>query len=260
MAKEMVIKNVFDAGAPVRDKYHLKYLQNLYADNMTTDSMVEALRSKDREAIEGVVRTSASRIKSSILLLGVACVVIDREALYVGTGHKSYLSYAMELADLAGMPPQTISDAKIIGEVFTDHFNELKKAGFNPEGNAHKLRYIATALENHPGEETEVYKRAANDTIRVFQAWANTPPDVEPPAPVPSVSVKLEGQSIYVDGRPILNFPDDLSQDERRNLTKYLGALYRIRAVGNEPFVVSTYDEGEQRAIMNFLKKYRTKK
>lgn len=259
MKKEMVIKNVFDSSLPARDKYHLKYLQNLYTDNMATDAMVEALRSKDREAIEGVVKTSANRMKSSILLLGVACVVIDRENLYAGTGHGSYLAYAMDLADLAGVPPQTISDAKIIGEVFIDHFNELKKVGFNPEGNAHKLRYIATALENHPGEESEVYKRATSDTLRVFQAWANTPPDVEPTAPVPSVAVKVEGQTIYVDGRPILNFPDDLPQDERRNLTKYLGALYRIRAVGNEPFVVSTYDAGEQRAIQNFLKKYRTK-
>jgi hypothetical protein len=35
---------------------------------------------------------------------------------------------------------------------------------------------------------------------------------------------------------------------------------YRIKAGGNVPYIVETYDEGEQRAIDNFLKKYRSKK
>jgi hypothetical protein len=263
MPKETpVIQNVYDTSYPVRDKYHLKYLQNLYGENITTSEMIDALRSKNREAIESVVKTSSNRMKSSILLIGVACVIIDRENLYSEAGHKSYLTYALSLADLAGMPPQTISDAKIIGEVFVDYFNELQKVNFNPEGNAHKLRYIRAALENHPGQEAEVFKRAASDPIRKFKEWAyeEAPKQLPAPEPEPKISIRVSGQSIYVDDKPILNFPDDLPQEEKKNLTKYLGALYRIRAVGNEPFIVSTYDEREQRAIMNFLKKYRLKK
>lgn len=260
MPKEVVIQNVFDSTFPVKDKYHLKYLQNLYSNDMTNDAMIEALQTKDRSAIENVIKASANRIKSSILLIGVGCVIIDREALYAGTGHGSYLAYAMNLADLIGVPPQTISDAKIIGEIFVDYFDKLKKVGFNPEGNAHKLRFVRLALENHPEQEDEVFKRVASDSFRNFKEWAITPENEELPEPVPRVQIRISKDSIFVDGRAILNFPEGLPEEEKKNLTNYLGALYRIRSVGNEPFIVSTYGEGEQRAIQNFLKKYRQKR
>jgi len=119
---------------------------------------------------------------------------------------------------------------------------------------------VRLALENHPEQEDEVFKRVASDSFRNFKEWAITPENEELPEPVPRVQIRISKNSIFVDGRAILNFPEGLPEEEKKNLTNYLGALYRIRSVGNEPFIVSTYGEGEQRAIQNFLKKYRQKR
>lgn len=258
--KQVPIPNVFDAGYPQLDKYHLQYLKGLYDDSTTTDTIIEAMRSKNRQAIESVIKDAADRMKSSILVIGIACVIIDREALYAGTGYSSYLSYALSLSDLAGIPPQTLSDAKIIGEVFIDYFDRLKKVGFVPQGNAHKLRFLPRALENHPDAQDEVFKRVAKDSLMKFKEWAIAPENEEKPPKEPSVKVEVTDSKIMVDGKTVLNFPKGLPAKEKNMLASYLTTLYQIRAVGNEPFVVSTYDHGEQRAIMNFLKKYREKR
>jgi hypothetical protein len=39
-----------------------------------------------------------------------------------------------------------------------------------------------------------------------------------------------------------------------------LEKTFSIREGGNEPYIVGTYDRGEQIAIDNFLKQYRAKK
>jgi hypothetical protein len=46
----------------------------------------------------------------------------------------------------------------------------------------------------------------------------------------------------------------------RESVARDLAETFRIRASGNEPFIVETYDRGEQRAIDIFLKKYRAGK
>ena len=261
MAKQEVIRNVFDASYPQIDKYHLNYLKDIFSnDNNTTDTIIEAMQSKNREAIESVIREAGNRMKSSILVIGIACVIIDREALYAGTGYSSYLSYALSLSDLAGIPPQTLSDAKIIGEAFIDYFDRLKKVGFVPQGNAHKLRFLPRALENHPHNQDEVFRRVAKDSLAQFKEWAAAPETKEPATKEPSVKIEVTDSKIAVDGRTVLNFPKGLPAKEKNMLASYLTSIYKIRAVGNEPFVVSTYDHGEQRAIMNFLKQYRQKR
>lgn len=254
MAKPQVIKNEFEPGR-VPDKYHTQYLQNLHYGDIG-DSAVEAFRSMDITSIDEAIKQLAEHARNSILLIGVGLVVVDHEGIYEAAGYHSYLEYAAHLYEEAGLAPQTLSDAKIIAEVFLDHFSELKKAGFKIENNAHKLRYLETALANHPKSEEEVYKRAASETFVGFRDWALTTKK----KPHYTPAVKVTSTRIMVDGKNILNIDDELPKEERSNLAGYLKALYGIRATGNEPFILDTYDEGEQRAILNFQKKYRAQK
>jgi len=254
MDKTQVIKNVFEPGR-VSDKYHTQFLQNLHYGDIG-DSALEAFRSLDITSIDEVIKRLAENARSSILLIGVGLVVVDREGIYKAAGYHSYLEYAAHLYEEVGLAPQTLSDAKIIAEVFLDHFSELKKAGFKIENNAHKLRYLEAALANHPKSEEEVYKRIAGDTFQTFRDWALT--TGRKPRYTPSV--KVTSTRIMVDGKNVLNIAEDLPDQEKKTLASYLKAVYEIRATGNEPFILETYDEGEQRAIMNFLKKYRMKK
>ena len=156
-----------------------------------------------------------------------------------------------------GLPPQTLSDAKIIAETYIDWFSELKRAGFKIEGNAHKLRFIKIALENHPKKQDEVFERAAMSTFREFTVWAKSRGRK---APEYNPTVKVTANRISIDGRNILNFDEDLPVKEKENIAGYLSAVYKIRESGNEPFIIDTYDAGEQRAILNFQKKYRSTK
>ncbi len=249
-----VIKNVFEPGRQ-SDKYHLQYLQSLQLGE-TGSKAIEAFRAKDITLIDDGLKLLADNARSSILLIGIGCLIIDRERLYE-PDHRSYLDYALHLYENLGMAPQTLSDAKIIAEVFVDRFSGLKKAGFKIENNAHKLRYLEAALANHADEEPEVYSRAANETFIAFKEWALSS---ERSSERYSPKVRVTATKITVDGKNILNLSEDLPEKERRNLAEYLGAVYSIRATGNEPFIVDTYDKGEQRAILNFLKKRREEK
>lgn len=69
--------------------------------------------------------------------------------------------------------------------------------------------------------------------------------------------VKISREVISVDGVNILNFDLSLDWEEREMLASYLASVYKIRRTGNDPFVIDTYDEKEQRAILKFQKEYR---
>jgi hypothetical protein len=202
------------------------------------------------------MKTLADTARSSILLLGMACLIIDREAIYDQKGYKSYLEYATHLYDAIGISPQTLSDAKIIAENYVDHFTELNRAGFKIDQNAHKLRYLEAAIGNHPTRKSEVFKRITSSSFREFRDWSKPREPAEEHQP----DIKISQNKIYVDGKNILNIPSGLSEREQKRLSAYLQAGYRIWATGNEPFVLDTYDQGEQRAILIFQKKYRSKK
>jgi hypothetical protein len=188
----------------------------------------------------------------------MSCVVIDREGLYRKAGYNSYLEYSERLFEKLDIARQTLSDAKIIVSAYIDHYKGLSKQGFQLGRNAHKLRFLDEALENHT-DENEVYSRAANATFREFVDWARRSPAALP-VPEPKISIKIEGGKILIDGQNILNIPASIPERIKESVTRDLAETFRIRASGNEPYIVDTYGRGEQRAIDTFLKKYRAKK
>jgi DNA mismatch repair ATPase MutL len=252
MSKTQVIINQFDNGL-MPDKYHFKYLQELQFGDISKTA-IQAFSTKDIGTIEQTMIALANNAKAAILLIGIGCVIIDREALYESLGYTSYLDYAKHLYEGQGMAPQTISDAKIIAEVFIDHFSNLNKAGFKIENNAHKLRYLKVALQKYSHAKSSVYKKIAASTFSEFKEWATA--SDEPDTSYKPV-IKVTATKILIDGNDILNLSEDLPEGEREYLSKYLGEVYKIRATGNEPFIMETYDAGEQRAILTFQKKFR---
>jgi hypothetical protein len=248
MAKEKAIVNRFDGPFPARDRYDSRYLKYLGNVRETGGDIMEAFRTKDIFKIEGAIKNLADSMKNHIFIIGMGCVIIDREALYADAGFHSYLEYAKHLYEATGLSPQTISAAKIIIERFIDYNSELTRNGFNLENNSNKLLYLENALENHE-DRREVFKRVSSDTFREFQAYARTP-DGEP-APRRSPKIKVEEGRILVNGKNILNFSKDLPEREKKALGEYLSEVYAIRAAGNEPLVVEAYDGREARALRN---------
>jgi hypothetical protein len=256
--KTKAIVNRFDGTSPAVDRYETRYFKYLGNIRETGGTILDAFRTKNIASIENAIRNLGDSIKNHIFLIGMGCVIIERERLYADAAYSSYLEYARHLYEATGLSPQRISAAKIIVERFLDHHAELKKHGFNLERNSNKLLYLENALDNH-GNKNEVFRHIAGDTFREFLAYARTP-DGKRALPVPPPKIKIEEGKILIDGKNILNFPAGIPETEKADIGKYLAEVYTIRAAGNEPFILETYDSGERRAIENFLKQHRAKK
>jgi hypothetical protein len=220
---------------------------------------LSAFKSKELNTIENTLKKLAVSRSTASYLIGIRALIIEREKLYRAAGYHSYLEYTQHLLEDLDFPVSSLSDDKIIMEKYIDYNKPLIKAGFTLEGNATKLRYLDAALENH--DEEDVFERVAHDTSRSFISWAQHPKIIKhKPEPEVRVDVKIDGNKLLIDGKNILNFPKNTTPKIRKMVSTDLGKTFSIREGGNTPYIVGTYDKGEQTAIDNFLKKYRAKK
>jgi len=243
MPKTETIKNQYDSPFPPMDKYVSKYFKHLGNIQETGTDIIRAFSTKNISEIEMAIRNLANSIKNHIFLIGMGCVIIDREALYVDAGYRSYLEYANHLYEETGLSPQSISAMKIIMERFLDYGSELRKHGFSLEQNSNKLLYLENALENH-ADRSEVFKHITNDTFRDFQAYARSPNLKKPPAkPLPKI--KIINGKITVAGKKYEELSDKLKQTVEKDFSDVFG----IRYLGNEPVITQAYDEREAKAL-----------
>jgi len=261
MARQEVIKNEYEGSTA--DKYDKKYLKYLPAlpQNSVISGVIDALRTSDLPTIEKSLIPVSNIANSSMYLLGITCLIIERERLYEGTEFGwSYLRYAEHLTENLNIPIATISEAKLMMEIFVDYNKPLAKAGFKIEKNASKLRYLPEALENH--REDAVYEKIVNSTFKEFRDWAqkkSVAHKFKPGADL-RVDADIKGNQLFINGKSILNFPKGLSRDLKEIIRTDLQNTFSIREGGNLPLIIATYGKGEQTAIENFLKKYRAKK
>jgi hypothetical protein len=240
------VKNEYEDGAflPNRfEKKYLKFIEDFSRRDVLADEIFEALKSKDIEKIETSMVTLANSIRTNVLLIGLTCLIVERENIYRKAGYHSYIEYSQTLFEKLQMSNQSLSDAKIIMGAYIDHHKGLQKYNFRLERNAHKLRYIDEAISNHSDLE-EVYNRASNSTYREFVDWARFSRKKSLPPPMPKV--KIRNGRIVVDGKKYEDLPDVLKKTIEQDFTD----IYAIRAEGNEPVVISTYDQREARALL----------
>jgi hypothetical protein len=257
MAKQKIIKNEQQLG--IVERKYLRYMP--FPLDEAAQGVAAALRSRDIQAIELSLKPIANLASNFMMILGMACLVIDRECLYEGTEFGwSYIRYAEHMVEELNIPIATLSEAKVNMEIFVDHYKPLKKAGFQIYKNTSKLRYLPEAIENH-GED-ESYKRIVQDGFVKFRDWAQKKAMAHRALPGPDtrVAVVVDGNKLLIDGKNILNFPKGISAEIKTMVSIDLEKTFSIREGGNVPFILETYGAGEQTAIMNFLRKYRAKK
>jgi hypothetical protein len=263
VAKQEVIKNEYHGSSGQQDTFDRKYLKYLPAlpQDRIIDGVLDALRTHDLPTIEKSLIPVANIANNSMYLLGIVCLIIEQEELYKGSKFGwSYLRYVEHLTEKLNIPIATISEAKIMMEVYRDNFSKLKKAGFTIEKNASKLRYLPEALENH--DEEDVYKKIANSTFIEFRDWAQKKKLAHKVSPGPDLRVEavIKGSNLYIDGKNILNFPRGTKTAVKEMIADDLCKTFSIRDGGGIPFITETYGKGEQIAIVNFIKKFRGKK
>jgi hypothetical protein len=248
MAKQKAIANRYDGPRPPLDKYETRYFKYLGTLRETGEDIVAAFGSRDIRKIKQAIKNISNSINNHVVLIGLACVIIDREQLYIDAGYKSYLDFVKVLYEETGLSPQSFSAAKVIVERYIDHNSELKKYGFTIDRNTNKMLFLEAALANH-ASKAEVFRHIAHDKYVDFVAYSKTPDGQKALPPPAQPKIKVEKGKILIGGINILNFPDTLPEPEKEALGKYLSEVYAIRATGNEPLVVGAYDEREARTL-----------
>jgi hypothetical protein len=224
------------------EKKYLKFVEDFSRRDALADEVFGALKSKDVKKIETAMVSLANSIRTNILLIGLTCLIVERENIYKKAGYHSYIEYSQTLFEKLQMSKQSLSDAKVIMAAYVDHYKGLQKHGFRLERNAHKLRYIDEAISNH-SDLDKVYDKAANSTYLEFVSWARLSQKKPLPPPMPKVSIK--SGRIVIDGKKYEDLPDALKKTIEQDFT----GIYTIRAEGNEPVVTPVYDLREARAL-----------
>jgi hypothetical protein len=80
MAKQKAIENRFDGSFPVSDRYESKYFK--YLGNEADGDILDAFRTRDIVKIERSLKSLADSIKNHIFIIGMGCVIIDREVMH----------------------------------------------------------------------------------------------------------------------------------------------------------------------------------
>lgn len=240
------ISNVFENGLgnkyapPIRQNKEAISLDYLYSDVLT-------------EIEDGIAETMAG-INQANLCVALAFAKIDREALYIQAGCKSYLEYLDTAEDRLSMSRQTMSDYKRIGEIYLTFKSQLQNAGFREEGHLHKLRYLPRALEHHP--EKEVFERIVKDPLRKFVKYATVPLGSKGDEGT-ATSDGPPDPAIEFDGQGTLQFTEELNELSKAELLGYVRKIYDIIARGNTPYILDLYDESESKAVERFIKQRR---
>jgi hypothetical protein len=250
MAKLKAIANQYDGPRPPVDRYEARYFKYLGTLRETGSDIIAAFGSRDIKQIKQAIKDISNSVNNHVVLIGLACVIIDREQLYIDAGYKSYLDFVKVLYEETGLSPQSFSAAKVIVERYIDYNAELKRYGFTIDRNTNKLLFLEAALANH-ASKAEVFRHIVHDKYVDFVAYSKTPNGQKALPPPAQPKIKVEKGKILIDGINILNFPDTLPEPEKETLGKYLSEVYSIRAAGNEPLIVEAYDEREARTLKN---------
>jgi len=208
------------------------------------------LSSDSLEEMEALVRRLDDGTEFLALVLGIAVVRIEREALWMQAGFPNLQTYRVAQNERLGIPRQTLSRRRKCAEAFID--NRRLFARMDLSGHLSKLQYVPVALKAYDRREVLAHFKA--DSFREFRAW------VLPALPAPAlrdVEFAVRDGRMELDGVDLLSFEDELPEEERDFIARTLKAAYRARRGDCLAHVVPVYDQGEARAVDSFLKRYR---
>jgi len=217
------------------------------------DLVIDFIDSASLEQIEDGIRKIQDTSDLLALVQGVAIVKIEREGLWMQAGFNNLKNYRIAQNERLGMPRQTVSRRRQVGEGYLDNRKLLGK--FSLHGHVEKLRLLNDAVRMFGKKEAVALFKSS--TLREF-IEAVRPREIE--GELTEVSFKLDKDGVWIDGNPTLLWPSNYPEPERKWLGSVVEKAFKARAGGNLAHVVSVYDAGEARAVDLFLKRHRESK
>ncbi|MBU0927208.1 MAG: hypothetical protein KKA67_05625 [Spirochaetes bacterium] len=221
---------------------------------LADDMRVEFLQSDDLETIEEGIKTIDRTTGMLRIIQGLA--ILKAESLWDQSGLSSLQYYRQKANERLGMSRASVSNLRKIAYAWTDNVKMLRNIDLS--GKAVHLLYLDAALQRHQDKKL-VLEHLKADSARDFAEWARGMGE-EPEELVPDIKLTYGGGRIALDGKPFLEYDEALPDDERSFIGKLLKAGYKARQGNCIAHVVPVYDDGEARAVDNFLKKHRAGK
>jgi len=241
MKKVEVIQNRFENEDPVQD-FELPALSG--------GADMDFIQSDDLAQIEEGIRAIDQTTGMLKIVQGLA--ILKAESLWEQSGVSSLHGYRKVANTRYGMSRASISNLRKMAYAWLDNVRMLR--GLDLSGKASHLLYLDDAIKQH-GNKRIVLDHFKSLSARDFAAWARGP--VESREALPDVDVSIRAGVVALDGRPLMALNDDLPDDERDFLARTIKAAYRARRGDCIAHVIAVYDDGEARAVDNFLKKLR---
>jgi len=221
---------------------------------MQAELDADFLYSDDLDTVEIGARTLARSSELLALITGMAIIRIENDGLWMQAGYNNLREYRIHQAARLGMPRQTISGYRRVAEAWLANRKLLARVPL--EGRVSKLVHFQAALDYHQDHKL-VMDHFKADSYDDFKRFAR--PDLKQDRLQP-VNFTMSDTGILIEGEPVLLWPDTFPEPDRDWLGGILGRAYQARAGGNLAHVVEVYDQGEARAVDNFLKKLRAAK
>lgn len=213
----------------------------------------------DLEYIENGIKklndySNKSWLLSSILLF----TLIYDKGLYKQS-NLSWEEYSKKARERLGLDPRDITEQLSAARFFIKNRAELERNGFNPVGNNRKLARAELATELC-GNVHEVIKHLVKDTWSVYNAWYQSfKPSKALPKPTENArdDIEYKGNKFTINGIEAVKISDDIPQEEKLRLQKYMKAIFEAIANGYEPAITPVYDKKEAAVLTRLRDKYR---
>jgi hypothetical protein len=218
-----------------------------------SDLVIDFIDASDLEQIEQGIREIQSTTDLLSLVQGIAVLKIEREGLWMQAGYHSLNEYRIAQNQRLGMPRQTLSRRRMVAEGYLDNRKSL--GSFPLHGHVEKLGLLNQAVKQYG--RRDAISHFKKDTFKAFSEWIKPKQITED---LTDVEIRLIAEGIEIGGEPVLLWPTDYPEPDRKWLGSVVERAYQARAGGNQALVLSVYDDGEARAVELFLKRHRAGK
>ncbi len=217
---------------------------------VSSDLTIDFLSSSSLEDLEAGIKKIQDAGDILALVQGIAIVKIERDGLWMQAGYHSLQSYRTAQNKRLGISRQTVTRRRAAADGYLSFRKEL--AGFPLSGHVEKLRYLPLAVKRH-GKKVALAS-FKDMSFREFEALALPPKEIEAR---PS-HVSWDSSGVLVDKLQVLRWSDQFK--DREWLGEIIQRAFNAEMAGNKALVLEVYDNGEARAVENFLKKLRASK
>jgi hypothetical protein len=135
----------------------------------------DLLSSRSLDSVLDLVQQANALGRKAIVPVCVGFARIAASRLYEQHGYRSFAHFT---SDRWGMPDSTAGYFRRLGEVIIKFHWFIEEWLSDPKSDPGKITFLPQAIENH-GESPEVLENLNNLSVREFQAWADSDPDLE---------------------------------------------------------------------------------